>query len=170
MMGIKDHGFWTRYIPAVIESNVPRGALFLRRDSDGMDWYEHIHDPVDDFGKPKKDEDGNEIRNTSFGIKTVKVVVEVKGRDNTKQSVVRAAAVEADRLFPEGAQLLELLDEEREQDEAALIEEFCNRYIDMETGKVGARVELPRPEDPVMDALKEIMRRLDKLEKGPPPP
>jgi hypothetical protein len=165
-MAVKDHGFWTRYIPLVITANVPRGAIFLRRDSDGMDWYEYVHDPVDDFGKPKKDEHDNEIKNTNFEKTTVKAVVDVKGRDNTEQPIVRAAAVEVDRLFPDGGQLLELLDEKRDQNEPALIIEFCNRHIDMKTGKVGDVWQPPPPpENPVMVALKEIMARLDKLEK-----
>jgi hypothetical protein len=47
-----------------------------------------------------------------------------------------------------------------------LIIEFCNRHIDMETGKVGDVWQPPPPrEDPVMAALKEIMDRLEKLEK-----
>jgi hypothetical protein len=82
---------------------------------------------------------------------------------------VRCAAVDETRLFPQDCQLIELLDETREQNEAALIEEFANRHIDIRTGKMGERwVAKPPPppefETKVMSALDAIMSRLEKLE------
>jgi hypothetical protein len=94
------------------------------------------------------------------------VVVEVKGRDEAGNPVVRCAAVEADRLFPQEAQLIELLDQKAEQNEEALIEKYANRYIDLATGKIGARWVPPKLpiDDRVLKFMEEILRRLDRIE------
>jgi len=163
-MAVIDHGFWIGYIPAEHPEDAPRGAAFCRRESDGFDWYEYVNV-----------EDGNEAhkaRVKQFQIGTVKCVVEPKGRGKENEPVepiVRCAAVDETRLFPQDCQLIELDDVKRPQDEAALIEEFANRRIDLKTGKIGARWEPPpRPEPPidnrVADALEMILARLEKLE------
>ena len=161
-MTTKDHGFWRRYVPikkvakepspgdiATVQ-NIPDNAMFLKRDSDDMDWYAYVH-PQDQFERD-----------------TVKVVVDVKGRDETGDPIVRVAAVEADRLFPQEGQVLELMDVKREQDEAALIEEFANHRIDIKTGKIGTRWKPPRQpvDDRVMGVLEQILARLERLEKS----
>ena len=162
-MSTKDHGFWRRYTPIkkvakepspgdiATVKNIPDNVMYLKRDGDDMDWYAYVH-PQD-----------------QFEIDTVKVVVDVKGRDATGEPIVRVAAVEADRLFPQEGQVLELMDVKRAQDEAALIEEFANHYIDLKTGKIGGRRVPPRPpvDDRVMGALEQILARLDKLEVKP---
>ena len=42
MMAFVDHGKWLIYTPATLPEGAPGGALFLRRESDGVDWYDYV--------------------------------------------------------------------------------------------------------------------------------
>ena len=88
--------------------------------------------------------------------------------DRDRGGIIRTAAVDETRLFPQDCQLIELEDVKRDQNEAALIEEFANRRIDLKTGELGEKWE-PRMPEPqidtrVADALEKILARLEKLE------
>ena len=161
MAEIKDHGFWTRYIPVEHPEDAPRGAAFCRREKDGQDWYEYVN------VEERYMETLHKGRVKQFEATTVKLLIEPKGRDNTSGPIVRNAVVDETRLFPQDCQLIELMDVKREQNEAALIEEFCNRRIDMKTGKIGELwVPQPPPIDKrVMYLLEEILDRLDRIER-----
>jgi len=160
MAEIRDHGFWTSYIPLEYPKDAPRGAAFCRREDDGQDWYEYVN--VEEGNPAHK---GREKR---FHPKSVKCVLEVKGRGTPEEPVVRCAAVDETRLFPADCQLVELVGVERPQDEAALIEEFANRKFDRNTGRIGEFWLPPRPPEVantgIMKALDAIMARLDRLE------
>jgi hypothetical protein len=152
MATVKDHGYWVRYIPVEPPEGIPRAAVFCRRESDGQDWYEYVNR---DVGPDKSDK---------FELDSVKCVVEPKGRDKSEEPIVRCAAVDATRLFPQDCQVIELLDVKRPQDEEALIEEFANRHIDLQAGQIGERWQPKPPEDKVTPVLEAILARLDKLE------
>ena len=155
-MSIKDHGFWVKYIPLKYPDGAPAGIAFCRRESDGFDWYEYVNV-----------EEGNPAhmgREKHFSPRSVKCVVEVgKGRAEN-EPVVRCAAVDETRLFPQDCQLIELVGVERDQDEPSLIEEFANHHINLNTGEIGALYQppaLPSIEDMVariVDA--ELKKRL----------
>jgi len=38
-----DHGSWVAYKPTQIPEHAPAGALFARRESDGVDWYDYVN-------------------------------------------------------------------------------------------------------------------------------
>lgn len=162
-MAVIDHGFWVKYIPVKPPEDVPRGAAFIRREKDGQDWYEYVN--VDE----KFAETFHKGRIKRFEPGSVKCVIETKSAraEEAKEPIVRAAAVDETRLFPQDCQLIELTDVKRPQDEEALIEEFVNRRIDLKTGKLGARWEpKPPPMDTrIADALEKILERLERLEK-----
>ena len=40
-MSIIDHGTWVAYRPAKHPEGAPGNAIFARRESDGLDWYEY---------------------------------------------------------------------------------------------------------------------------------
>lgn len=159
MAEIRDHGIWRRYYPTEEErKGIPHSAAFLRRESDGFDWYEYVNveeDNEDHKGRVKQFQDG-----------TVKLVIDMIEKDAEGEAIVRTSAVDETRLFPQDALLLELLGDKREQDEARLIEEYCNRYIDPKSGTLGKKREFrpPPPDDRVMRVLNEIMTRLDRME------
>jgi len=162
-MAIKDHGVWRRYLPTAKEvGGAPRGALFLKRESDGLDWYQYVN--------TNPNVPAQSTRPVQFDPRSVKAVVEVvTEKDNSEVSIIRTAAVDATRLFPDGCRVVELFDIQRDQDEAALIEEFVWRRINPQTGDLGPKWEPPTPtpqiDDRVASALEMILERLERLEK-----
>jgi hypothetical protein len=166
-MTVIDHGFWVKYIPSKEELpfGIPRGAAFIRRESDGQDWYEYVNRGVEDAHAHYRDQAH------PFEPDSVKCVIEIKSSraEEARTPIIRAAAVDATRLHPQDCQLIELTDMKRPQDEEALITEFANRKIDLKTGKVGEEWQPPPPpkppiDDRVADALEMILQRLEKLE------
>jgi hypothetical protein len=164
MPEVKDHGFWVGYIPLKHPEHAPRGAAFCRREIDEQDWYEYVN--VEE-GNP-----AHKGREKHFQPKSVKCVLEVKGRGTEAEPVVRCAAVDETRLFPADCHLVELIGIERPQDEAALIKEFANRKFNRSTGHVGELwtpppMPTPQPtefETKILSTLDAITARLEKLE------
>jgi len=146
MPNIIDHGTWVTYKPERLPSNAPPNTLFARRESDGMDWYVYLHS-----GK-------------NFKKDTVKHVLDTKS-DGTV--VIRVSHVEADRIFPADCRLIEIVDVIRKQDETNLIDEFCNKEIDLISGRVGKLwqdPDLPKALN-VQMLLEDIVTRLGNLER-----
>jgi hypothetical protein len=98
-MTIIDHGFWVKYIPVELPFGIPRGAAFIKRESDGQDWYEYVNRGVEDAHEYYKDQAH------PFEPDSVKCVVEIKsGRSKEAESpIIRCAAVDATRLHPQTA-------------------------------------------------------------------
>lgn len=80
------HGNWVLYAPKEPNPNAVPNTLYAKRVEDGVDWYEFVH-PGDKF------KDGSVVATVHNGV-------------------VGAAVYEADRLFPEGALLIEIQDYE----------------------------------------------------------
>jgi hypothetical protein len=147
-MTIINHGKWIRYKPDRPMTPLPEreglplnmGILYLKRESDGVDWYAYQKDGA-------------------FIEDSVKLVVE----EADGKHFVRAAAVDVARMFPAGALVIELADVIREQDENALIDEFSNRVFDMARGQVmGPK---PRAVSGTETAIAQILERLDRIEQ-----
>lgn len=49
-MRIIDHGEWIRYNPNKPHPHAPLNTMYLKRKSDGMDWYQYVH-PGRNFSK-----------------------------------------------------------------------------------------------------------------------
>ena len=45
MTQIIDHGKWVPYQPDTLPPHAPPNALFARRESDGVDWYDYVRNP-----------------------------------------------------------------------------------------------------------------------------
>ena len=84
MTQIIDHGKWVLYQPDRLPEYAPLTALFARRESDGVDWYDYVRN-----GK-------------NFFADTVKFTV------LCQNLTVGAATRDATRLFPAGALVREL--------------------------------------------------------------
>lgn len=85
MTQIIDHGKWVLYQPDTLPEHAPPGALFARRESDGVDWYDYSRDAK------------------SFGPYTVKFTVLLQ-----HGHVIGAATRDVTRLFPAGMLVREL--------------------------------------------------------------
>jgi hypothetical protein len=83
----KAHGSWSRYEPAEIPPEKPINTMFLKRDTDGVDWYTYAHDPK------------------NFTDGSVKLVIQ-KWVDTY---VVNAGSTDPTFLFPQGAIVLEVI-------------------------------------------------------------
>lgn len=150
-MNIIDHGLWEEYKPDEPPvKNAPPNCAYARRVDDGMDWYVYAHS------------------GENFEPDTVKLLI----AESDEGEMVRVPVVEADRLFPAGHRILELVDVRRVQDEKALIKEYANRLFDRRTGRVGELIRSLRPPteptitpQQVMAKLEEIAQRLEKLER-----
>lgn len=90
MTQIIDHGKWQPYQPDTLPEHAPLGAMFVRRESDGVDWYAYSRD----------------VKN--FGADTVKFTA--LWQDIHNGYVVSAATRDVTRLFP-AAQLVRELTE-----------------------------------------------------------
>jgi hypothetical protein len=90
MTQIVDHGKWMFYQPDALPEYAPSGALFVRRESDGVDWYVYSRD------------------SRNFSPDTVKFTA--LWQDIHNGYTIGAAARDPTRLFPAGALLREIVD------------------------------------------------------------
>jgi hypothetical protein len=116
-MSIIDHGTWSQYQPSEARKDAPANAVFSRRDSDGVDWYEYVHP------------------GTNFRPDSVKLVVR---KDDDGRTVIQAPTMDATALFPQsGWRVVELTGGDyRALSVDALIARLANKVIDLKTGEV----------------------------------
>jgi len=143
-MSIKDHGEWIRYKPNSAPENVPANAVFARRVADGVDWYDYV-------------------RSDPFGKDSIKMTV--RSRAKGEPVIVAAPHVDASMLFPADHRVIELEGNYANLDEAARIEKFARKVIDLKTGKISDPPPPPAPPpSPLEKKLDAILARLEKLE------
>jgi hypothetical protein len=97
MTQIIDHGKWVPYQPDKLPEYMPAGALFVRRESDGVDWYDYSRDAK------------------NFYADTVKFTVLLQ-----HGHIVGAATRDVTRLFPTEQLVLELTEFHGEDPQAEL--------------------------------------------------
>ena len=141
-----DHGKWKTYTPAKMRKDAPPNALFARRESDGVDWYDYVHP-------------GN-----NFAADTVKIAVD--WRDYAGGYVVGPAVYDATMIFPPDHIVMEIDDYTGTDPQTDL----GNKLYDPATGVFSDQPPLPPPaptatEMKMLNALDAIAARLDKLEK-----
>ena len=89
-MNTIDHGKWLAYTPVTLPAGAPANAMFTRRESDGVDWYDYVNDG------------GN------FSPAYVKIAALY--RDASGQYVVGPATYDATAMFPVGCIVHEVTD------------------------------------------------------------
>lgn len=87
-MNTIDHGMWNAYTPTTLPEGAPPHAMFARRDSDGVDWYDYV----------------------SSGFDPAYVKIAALYRDATSQYVVGPATYDASAIFPAGCIVHEVTD------------------------------------------------------------
>ena len=149
-MNIIDHGSWVLYTPALGKrpDDAPLSAMFARRESDQVDWYEYVKDPA------------------SFQTGTVKFAAVY--RDYAGGYVVGPAVYAADRIFPAGHIVGEITDYAGSDPQADL----GNKVYDPATATFSEMPPIPAPElEPnkierqILATLASLIERLDKLEQ-----
>lgn len=145
-MNIIEHGNWLPYKPTEPPKNAPVNALFAKRESDGVDWYEYVND-----GK-------------KFGADTVKLAAVY--RDYAQGYVVGPAVYDATLIFPPDHVVLEITDYTGSDPQ----KDFGNMVIDPATGALSLipmPAKQPRQKElEVLILVTELMKRIEKLEKG----
>lgn len=83
-MTVIEHGDWQLYTPTTLPEGAPSNALFARRVSDGIDWYDYVN------------------AGSNFQTDTVKMTV--------TNTLVGAATTDPVQMFPGNGSILEVTD------------------------------------------------------------
>jgi len=138
MTQIIDHGKWVPYVPKQWPEHAPANALFARRESDGVDWYDYVKNPK------------------SFSADTVKFIA--FWQDAYDGYVVGAATRDMSRFpCPLGMLVREIVDYHGGDDLQA---ELGQKLYDPDTHKLHALPAAPDPLQPLLDRIAVIEARL----------
>jgi hypothetical protein len=136
MTQIIDHGKWMPYVPDKLPPEAPPNALFCRRESDGVDWYDYVRDP--------KNFTADGVKFTAFW------------QDAYNGFTVGAAVRDPARLFPANMLVREIIDYRGGEPQA----ELGSKLYDPHTHKLQTLPTLPDPMQPVYDRLAVIEAKL----------
>jgi len=137
MTQIIDHGKWVPYQPDQLPPHAPPNALFARRESDGVDWYDYVRDPG------------------SFTADGVKFTV--MWHEAHAGWIVGAAVRDPTMLHPANQLVREIIDYRGGEPQT----ELGNRLYDPDTRRLRDRPPpLPNPLQPLLDRLAVIEARL----------
>jgi hypothetical protein len=136
-MNIIDHGAWEMYSPHPSkrdEFELPHGAMFARRISDGVDWYDYVAPSNKDIDKPEE-----KTLKKNFSDETVKATV--YWHPDFKKHIVGSAVTDPTLLFPPNQQVIEITDYTG-SDPAT---DFNGKVYDAATGSFTVLVLSPAP-------------------------
>lgn len=145
-MNIKEHGQWEIYKPLELPIGMPPSALFCRRVTDKIDWYEYTVAHNTSINKPA---DAQKV----FGDTTVKMTV--IWHPELEMYLVSSAVTNPIVLFPGNQQILEILDYTG-TDPA---KDFNGKVYNPADGSFTDRVE-PSPE-----VMRQRIERIRKLKQ-----
>jgi hypothetical protein len=161
-MKIIDHGKWLPYKPAKEDwpEHAPPNALFARRVSDGVDWYDYVNPPKD-----------NKRRLFSENFREDSVKIAFMWHDFEKAWKIGPSVIDATLIFPANHFVREIVGFGTTNEEE-IIARLRNRLIDPETNEI---TDPPPPrrmseeETYVMGNLAEVIidlrDRIRKLEE-----
>jgi hypothetical protein len=135
MTQIIDHGKWVPYVPSEPPPYAPPGALFARRESDGVDWYDYVK------------------AGSNFSVDGVKFTA--WWQDAYNGFTVGAATRDPTRLFPAGMLVREIIDYRGGDPQT----ELGSKLYDPDTHKLRALPVLQ-----LKDPLQSILERLAAIE------
>jgi len=139
-----DHGNWIAYKPEKMPEAAPPNTLFAKRESDGVDWYDHVN-------------------GGAFSEGTVKIAAIMREGIGY---VVGPATYDATRIFPAGHIVAEIGDYTGSDPQ----KDFGNKVYDPVADTFSDQPPpAPPPPSPteakILTALDSIMGRLERLEK-----
>jgi hypothetical protein len=133
------HGNWQPYIPETPPEGAPPFALFCRRESDGVDWYEFQRSGV-------------------FQPDSVVFTAYEAAQGFT----VAAATFDKTAIYPAHMSLVEIPDYEGDDPQAELGNKLYDPIAESFSDPAPPP---PSPQQQILTALERINARLDKLEK-----
>jgi hypothetical protein len=142
-MSVIDHGTWVRYKPKELPEGAPPHAMFCKRESDGVDWYEYV--------------------NSGKNFKNVSVKLTVMAREVNGPLIISAPTTDPTTLFPAGHRVIEIEQDHSSKTVDELITHFANKIIDVKTGEM-SDAPPPRFEDPMARTIEKLVARIAALE------
>jgi hypothetical protein len=143
-MTVIDHGRWVRYTPAKSPKDAPPNTMFVRREHDGVDWYDYVNS-------------GKHFQKSS-------VKLTVMARQIGDSMIISAPAIDETMLFPANHRVIEITGNYSHCSIDDLIGLFANKVIDVKTGAISdpppKKIE-PSP----YDLIKELVARIEALER-----
>jgi hypothetical protein len=162
-MKIIDHGKWIPYKPSndAWPEGAPAQALFAKRESDGVDWYDYVNPPKE-----------NRQRLFSENFREDSVKIAFMWHESEQRWKIGPSVIDATLIFPANQIVREIIGFGT-TDEDEIIARLRSRYIDPETNEI---TDPPPPrkmsEDEafVMNNLAEVIvdlrARVQQLEKA----
>jgi hypothetical protein len=137
MTTVTQHGFWERYEPAPedIPENFPPSALFLRRVTDHVDWYEFVRVGHGFEPDSLKATVGQIVLGQQLGAISTFI------QRNAGKWIIQAVADEIDRLFPQNNLLIEIKDVDPNIGDPQAA--FGQRVFDPDTNEIGDVLPAP---------------------------
>ena len=147
-MKVIDHGKWIPYKPAKDDwpEDAPPNAMFCKRESDGVDWYQYVN--------PKKD--SGRIFSENFQEDSVKIAFMF--HEVEQQWIIGPSVTDATMLFPAHHYVREITDF-GSTDEEKIIAAFRNKAIDPGNNRMSERLAVVGE-----DSTASLTQRLIKLE------
>jgi len=142
-MRVIDHGKWIRYRPEKFPEGAPINALFAKRESDGVDWYDYV--------------------NSGDNFQADSVKIAAMYQDAHKAFVIGPSVLDPTLIFPAGQIVREFIGFPHNGDEEAVIAAFRNKYIDPDSNDIVDPPPLPPPPD-LEAELRQMLARLEALE------
>jgi hypothetical protein len=166
-MKIIDHGVWVKYKPDKPRAEAPANAMYMRRESDGVDWYDYVRPNFYQmFPRPQSLlELTGETEPLVPNFKPDSLICNVSYHEHLKAHVVGAAVRDPTAVAPINQRVIEIVGFDGDDPQA----EFGGKVYDHEAGTFSKLVIPPAPPSPleqkILDRLDAIEARLEKLER-----
>lgn len=165
-MKIIDHGTWVPYKPDKPQQDAPANAVYMRRESDGVDWYDYVRPNFEQLF-PRKTTLPEYKSPGAAKFTPGSLVCNVYHHKHFNKHIVGTATRDPTAMLPYNQRIIEIIGFDGDDPHA----EFGGKVYDHEAGTF-TKLVLPtiKPTieaQAVLDALATIMQRLDKLEKHP---
>ena len=159
-MKIIDHGTWVPYKPDKPKGDAPANAVFMRRESDGVDWYDYVRPNFYQmFPRPQSLLELNgETQPLKPNFVSGSLVCNVYHHKHFKVDIVGTATRDPTAVMPYRQRVIEIVGYEGDDPHA----EFGGKVYDHEAGTF-TKLELP-PFKPSPE-FQSILDRLEKLER-----
>lgn len=141
-MNTIDHGKWVAYKPAILPPGAPENALFARRESDGVDWYDYV--------------------NSGTNFQSGNVVLAALYREASGQYVTGPATRDHTALFPAGCIVHEVTDYTGSDPQGDL----GTKAFDPATGEFTDPIIPPSQRDAVLEDMVKRIAALEAKQRG----
>jgi len=165
-MKIIDHGAWVKYKPDKrrIAMDAPANAIFAKRVSDGVDWYDYVR-PNFYLIHPRPTTLPEYEPPGEPNFKPGSVICNVYRHPEFDRDFIGTAVYDPTRFVPCNQRIIEITDYAGTDPHA----EFGGKVYDREAGTFTVLVRPPAPPSPIeqrlFDRLDAITARLDQLER-----